>query len=670
MMDNPKILVIDGDPKNLQILKESLEGASFEVTVTGNGDEAWNIIQTQKPDIIVSEVDIPAVNGFQLLERLQQDPLHASIPLVFLTNRRNLDDRIKSLSIGVKDYMVKPLHVKEVIARLQMILRRIERVRSEEAETTRKVVGRLEENSVESLVENYGVEKRTGVLSLYDRHNRNGEIYFRKGSVVNARLGNFKAEKAVYQMLPWDRGHFIMTFKDVNIHDEITVSNLGLLLQGFKRLQERERLLKQLPSLDTVFVKTSIFQRVLKRKAIGADALKFISLFDGKRPLSQIMSDSTYDDLKTLERIVKLYQQGFVRPPGGDGKLEPDFRRFTPEPSTPAPPVESKHQRRPEPRPEPEQLSAPDFTIYRDQDQAKVSWPGTEQETNNPGRSGIEPQKEPPVADQAFNSQEQVPSPPMGMNAEPPHIPVTHPVPQEPFAESNERPIEPFSTSPGPTPGREEPAVNGHAHTPGASVESTGPDPTLSNDIPSVCDGLFNGRKSARGNLLVISSNNWMRKEFISTLTSGAFSTKAIRPGNNTIEIGKVETSGKRVVEVLGLSTERKFLQMVEQVSSNVLAYVFLVVGENSARLRYFGYLINSFRGKMNAPFVVAVYHPEDRRRVPLDVIRYSLNLGENEQIVDVDVTAPDSVKYLLSQLQAPNYQTNSAVGPTRRAAS
>src|SRR3990172_1930894 len=223
-MEASKVLVIDPDPKNLQILKESLESSNFEVITTGNGKEAWDILQVNKPDIIISEVDIPKMSGFQLLENLQKDPLCASIPLVFLTNRRNLEDRIKSLRTGVKDYMIKPLHVKEVIARVQMILRRIDRLKTEESDTTRKIVGRLEEQSVELLLEDYGIEKRSGVLSLYDPFNRSGEIYFRDGSVVNARIGNFRAEKAVYQMLPWNKGHFVMTFKEVNIKNKITVS--------------------------------------------------------------------------------------------------------------------------------------------------------------------------------------------------------------------------------------------------------------------------------------------------------------------------------------------------------------------------------------------------------------------------------------------------------------
>lgn len=313
-MDNPTILVADGDPKNLQILRESLEASGFEVIVASDGLQAWQKISSDVPDLILSEVNLPKLDGFQLLEKLKADPVTSSIPLMFLTNRRELQDRVRSLRGGVKDYMIKPLHVKEVIARVRMILRRMERIREEEIESNRKLAGRLEEFSVIDLIENFGMERKTGILTLYNANNRSGEIYFRDGAVINASLGNLRAEKAVYQMLPWKRGHFTMTFKEINVPDEIAVSNLGLLLQGFKRMEERERLFKMLPSPETTFVTTETFRNIIQKRELTTDVAKFIALVDGKRDILQIIDESTYDDIKTLERLVKLYQQGFIKP--------------------------------------------------------------------------------------------------------------------------------------------------------------------------------------------------------------------------------------------------------------------------------------------------------------------------------------------------------------------
>ncbi len=341
MMEHPVILVVDADPKNLQILREGLEASGFTVLTAVDGQEAWEKVYTERPDLILSEVSLPKLDGFQLLERIKQEPTTAAIPIMFLTNRREIQDRVRSLRGGVKDYMIKPLHVKEVIARIRMILRRMERMRNEEVEPTRKLVGRLEEYSVAELIENFGVERKSGVLSVYNENNKNGEIYFRNGAVVHATLGTLKAEKAVYQMLPWRRGHFIMTFKDVQVEDTISVSNLGLLLHGFKRIEEREKLFKMLPSPETTFVLTDNFRKILSKKELSAEAAKFLTLIDGKRDIMQIIDESSYDDLKTLERLLKLYQQGFIKP-GSAAEAKPaeikiaDVKKDRPQKQAPA----------------------------------------------------------------------------------------------------------------------------------------------------------------------------------------------------------------------------------------------------------------------------------------------------------------------------------------------
>jgi len=615
-MDNPTILVIDSDPKNLQILKESLESSNFKVITNSDGNEAWGTIQSQKPDIVVSEVDIPGMDGFKLFERLQNDPLGASIPVVFLTNRRSLEDRLKGLRSGVKDYMIKPLHVKEVIARLNMILRRLDGIKTEESGISRKLTGRLEEVSVEHLVENYGVERKTGILTLYDQDNRSGEIYFREGSVVNARLGNFKAEKAVYQMLPWKNGHFMMTFKDVNVEDAITVSNLGLLLQGFKRLQDREKLIKQLPSLDKVFVKTTIFNQVLKKKTISTDALKFISLFDGVRSVNDIIAESTYDDIKTLEKIIKLNEQGFICPKDSPVQVAPKLK------GPPTPNVKPKSE------------VSSDFTEKR---------PAPQESANNKKK---EPEFENIREFEEFKLEFNIKELP---NEE--ILPTT----PEPLIEENDHPkIEtPPVSDDNSVP--EEPADNGKAIAREANYDNY---ENLEHfDFAATCDDLLGEKKRGPRHLVVLGSHNLHRKELIGTMTKGKVSTKVIdSERGQIIELGKVITPSNRTMEIFGLSTERKFLQMLEQMESKLIGFIILVIANNSANLGYLGYLVNSLKERLSAPFVIAVHQPLDANPIPLDFIRYSLNLDEKEQLVSIKLSELDSITHVLSQLKPPEY--------------
>ncbi|MCU0644617.1 MAG: response regulator, partial [bacterium] len=328
-MTNQIVLVADEDIKNLQILKENLEASGFLVITAPNGNKAWEEIQRTPPKLILTEVNLSGLNGYQLLERLHADPNTASLPLIFLTNQREIQQRVRAFELGAKDYLIKPLHVKEVIAHIRMVLRRLERRKAEQLETYMKFSGRLDQLSLADLIESFGVERKTGILTISNGR-RTGHVYFRDGAVVNASMGDFKQETAAYQMFPWRKGYFNMVFREIDVADEISTSNLGLLLQGIKRTELREKLISQLSSPKTAFTITPTFKLLMEKKKVSGDATNFIDLLDGQRDVEQIIDDSGLDDLTALTRIVRLYQQGFIKPtippakkPVLPGKIEP-----------------------------------------------------------------------------------------------------------------------------------------------------------------------------------------------------------------------------------------------------------------------------------------------------------------------------------------------------------
>ena len=320
-MKSQLILIADGDSKNLQILKENLEASGFLVLTVSNGKDAWEEIQRTPPKLILTETNLPDLSGYQLMERLKTDPNTSSIPVIFLTKQRDVQQRIRALEMGAKDYLVKPLHVKEVIAHIRMVLRRLEKHKIDQSETYDSFSGKLDQLSLADLIESFGVERKTGILTV-SNGKRTGQVFFREGSVINARLGDFKMEQAIYQMFPWRKGYFNMIFRDVDVAEEISISNLGLLLQGIKRLEIREKLLKQLPSTDTAFIITPTFKTLLQKKKMGDGVNEFTELLDGRRDVEQIIDDSNLDDLIALKRLVRLYQQGFIKP-----TIEPEKTR-------------------------------------------------------------------------------------------------------------------------------------------------------------------------------------------------------------------------------------------------------------------------------------------------------------------------------------------------------
>ena len=117
-----KLLVVDDEPNIRDLLASSLRFAGFEVTVTADGTSALAQVQEESPDLIVRDVMLPDISGFELTEHLRRGGIDT--PVLFLTARDDMQDKIEGLTVGGDDYVTKPFGLEEVVARIRAILRR------------------------------------------------------------------------------------------------------------------------------------------------------------------------------------------------------------------------------------------------------------------------------------------------------------------------------------------------------------------------------------------------------------------------------------------------------------------------------------------------------------------------------------------------------------------
>jgi DNA-binding response OmpR family regulator len=311
-MSERRILVVDHDQKNLRLLEVYFGDAHFKIDSATSDEEALKSIERTNYDVMLCELNSPGIDGFSLLKEIQRDSRRFSTDVIFLSSKSDVWNRVKSLKLGVKDYIVKPVHVREIVARVNMILQRGSNGRADDLADTNRFSGRLEDLSVIDLIEILGIEKKTGVLSLINENGSSGQIVFNRGNVFSANTVSLHAEEAVYKTMNWNRGRFTMFFGDVDADDEMMISNMGMLLQGAKRMDLRNELLKQLPSLDAVVITTSNFKKILAQKEMNPELKEFLTLFDGERTLGRIIDDCRENEIVTLKRIVKLYKLGFL----------------------------------------------------------------------------------------------------------------------------------------------------------------------------------------------------------------------------------------------------------------------------------------------------------------------------------------------------------------------
>lgn len=117
-----RVLIVDDEPMIIELLAVSLRFQGFEVATALSGTEALDRVRTFRPDALILDVMMPGMDGFGMLRRLRADGVSA--PVLFLTARDDVDDKLTGLTLGADDYVTKPFSLEEVIARLRVILRR------------------------------------------------------------------------------------------------------------------------------------------------------------------------------------------------------------------------------------------------------------------------------------------------------------------------------------------------------------------------------------------------------------------------------------------------------------------------------------------------------------------------------------------------------------------
>ncbi|WAS06022.1 response regulator transcription factor [Gloeomargaritales cyanobacterium VI4D9] len=120
------ILLVDDEPGLRQAVQAYLEDSGFTVTTAANAQVAWELLQQQKPDLVVSDVMMPQVSGYQFLKQLRDDPRFQHLPVVFLTARGMTKDRIAGFRAGVDGYIAKPFDPDELVAVIENLLRKAE----------------------------------------------------------------------------------------------------------------------------------------------------------------------------------------------------------------------------------------------------------------------------------------------------------------------------------------------------------------------------------------------------------------------------------------------------------------------------------------------------------------------------------------------------------------
>jgi len=122
-----KILIVDDEKDYVRVIEQTLTDEGYKVITAFSGKEALEKVRDEAPDLMVLDINMPGMDGYEVCKEIRKDPLYKHLPIVMLTIRRERNDKIKGMNLGSDEYITKPFRPKELLLRIKKIFQVISR---------------------------------------------------------------------------------------------------------------------------------------------------------------------------------------------------------------------------------------------------------------------------------------------------------------------------------------------------------------------------------------------------------------------------------------------------------------------------------------------------------------------------------------------------------------
>jgi two-component system alkaline phosphatase synthesis response regulator PhoP len=174
-MAKERILIVEDEPNIIELVTYNLEKEGWLVSKAQTGEEGWEKIQAEHPDIILLDLMLPGIDGMEICRRTRQNKLTRDIPIIILTAKAEEADRVLGLESGADDYVTKPFSPRELVARIRAVLRRADKSFAENEDKETLVLGpiKMDLRQHKVLVDNQEIDltpKEFDLLNLLMSH--------------------------------------------------------------------------------------------------------------------------------------------------------------------------------------------------------------------------------------------------------------------------------------------------------------------------------------------------------------------------------------------------------------------------------------------------------------------------------------------------------------------
>ena len=232
------ILIVDDNPNVLKLLNISLSKAGYDIVEAENGEVAFKKANETKPDLIISDIMMPQMDGIELCWMIRENSDVPLVPFIFLTSFDDSEMEIRGFRAGADEYLNKPIDRKELLERVVDLLERTQKLKKIEdtAESKHAFSGDLKDLSIVELVQMLNLNKKSGILKI--EGDGNGEIYLKDGQLFGAKTESKKGEEAIYELVTYDEGTFNFEISDQELSQNIKNSTMNVIMEACRIMDE------------------------------------------------------------------------------------------------------------------------------------------------------------------------------------------------------------------------------------------------------------------------------------------------------------------------------------------------------------------------------------------------------------------------------------------------
>jgi CheY-like chemotaxis protein len=239
------VLIADEDAAFRKYLAMPLAAQGFTIYEAADGSAAWQLAVQNRPWMILADISMPELDGFEFCRRVRSHPMLSRLPLLFISGSDKYKERYRALQIGADDFLSKNMPVRELLMRIQLLMTRYSDLSASEPKAGAEDVagafqGRIEVFGAPALLQMCAQGRLTGLFTSLaeDTLKTATVIGFREGDVISAVVGERSGVDAVYAFLAWTTGSFKFTPGDSGDGEPLAQSVEHLLLEGCRLLDE------------------------------------------------------------------------------------------------------------------------------------------------------------------------------------------------------------------------------------------------------------------------------------------------------------------------------------------------------------------------------------------------------------------------------------------------